>query len=98
MEKKQPPLHVDIDTCNIDGATPLILATLNGHRDVVYVLIQYSANVRSSDLKGFVSYLIFLEIFVSKFSFFRNTALHMAAWQNRSDIVELLVVNGGKVW
>ncbi|CAI8031605.1 Ankyrin repeat and sterile alpha motif domain-containing protein 1B [Geodia barretti] len=76
VERKQPPLHVDINTVNNDGATPLILATLNGHRDIVYVLLQYSANVRSSDLKG-------------------NTALHMAAWQNRSDIVELLIANGG---
>ena len=27
----------------------------------------------------------------------RNTALHMAAWQNRSDIVELLIANGARV-
>lgn len=52
IERKQPPLHVDINTCNTDGATPLILATLNGHRDVVYTLLQYSANIRASDLKG----------------------------------------------
>ena len=54
VEKKQPPIHVDINTCNTDGATPLILATLSGHIDVVYTLLQYSANVRYSDLKGWV--------------------------------------------
>ena len=54
VEKKPPPLHVDVNTCNNDGATPLILATLNGHRDVAYTLLQYSANVRASDLKGLV--------------------------------------------
>ena len=52
VEKKQAPIHVDINTCNTDGATPLILATLSGHFDVVYTLLQYSANVRYSDLKG----------------------------------------------
>ena len=27
----------------------------------------------------------------------RNTALHMAAWRNRSDIVHMLIVNGARV-
>ena len=29
--------------------------------------------------------------------FHRNTALHFAAWHNRSDIVELLLANGAMV-
>ena len=52
VEKKPPPLHVDINTTNTDGATPIILATLNGHRDVVYALLQYSASIRATDAKG----------------------------------------------
>ena len=27
----------------------------------------------------------------------RNTALHMAAWQNQSEIVDLLLINGAWV-
>lgn len=55
VQKKALLAHVDIDTINEDGATPLILSSLNGHRDVVYTLLQYTANIQAMDNKGLVS-------------------------------------------
>ena len=46
--------HLDIDTRNDDGASPLILAALNGHRNVVHVLLTYAASVTAVDNQGYV--------------------------------------------
>lgn len=50
VKKKAP--HLDIDARDENGASPLILAALNGHRSVVLVLLSYSAEVRAVDNQG----------------------------------------------
>ena len=44
--------HLDIDTRDENGATPLMLAALNGHCNIVNILLTYSANVGARDLQG----------------------------------------------
>ena len=50
MKKKAP--HLEIDTRDDNGSSPLMLAALNGHRDVVHTLLTYSANVLAVDDQG----------------------------------------------
>ncbi len=40
---------VDVNCRDENGSTPLILAALNGHKDVVYTLLRYSASVHGFD-------------------------------------------------
>ncbi len=49
--KKRAP-HLDIDVRDDNGASSLILAALNGHRDVVHTLLTYSASVFAVDNQG----------------------------------------------
>lgn len=49
--KRKAP-HLDVDVRDDNGASPLILAALNGHRQVVHTLLSYSANVRAVDDQG----------------------------------------------
>ncbi len=51
MAKKQAP-HLDIDTRDENGATPLMLAALNGHCSIVSILLTYSATVGIADSQG----------------------------------------------
>ncbi len=51
MMKKVAP-HLDIDTRDDNGATPLMLAALNGHCSIVNILLSYSATVSLSDVQG----------------------------------------------
>lgn len=57
----QPPLliqskltssHIDVNCTDDSGSSPLILAALNGHKDIVYSLLQYSANLHDTDKQG----------------------------------------------
>jgi len=52
IQAKIQSVYVDVDCRDENGSTPLILAALNGHRDVVYTLLQYSANVQLKDPQG----------------------------------------------
>ena len=52
IQTKTESAHVDVDCRDENGSTPLILAALNGHKDVVYTLLQYSANVHRKDTQG----------------------------------------------
>ena len=51
MAKKVAP-HLDINTRDENGATPLMLAALNGHCSIVNILITYSASVDTVDIQG----------------------------------------------
>ena len=53
MAVKKAP-HLNIDTVDENGSSPLILAALNGHRSVVHLLLSYSANVAIVDHQGWV--------------------------------------------
>lgn len=52
IQAKIQSVYVDVDCRDENGSTPLILAALNGHRDVVYTLLHYSANVQLKDPQG----------------------------------------------
>lgn len=43
---------VDVNCVDADGSTPLILAALHGHREVLSSLLVYSANVNAENYLG----------------------------------------------
>ena len=49
---KQSSRNVDVEYRDDTGATALIVAALNGHKDVVHKLLQYSADVQARDIQG----------------------------------------------
>ena len=44
---------IDLEYRDENGSSALHLAALNGHRDVAYTLLQYSASVNAKDLQGY---------------------------------------------
>ncbi|XP_003384014.3 PREDICTED: uncharacterized protein LOC100638887 isoform X2 [Amphimedon queenslandica] len=50
--QKEKSVHVNVDCCNENGLTPLILASLNGHKDVVAMLLSFSADIHARDYQG----------------------------------------------
>lgn len=44
--------HADLEVCNWDGTTPLIIATKEGHAEVVRGLLEVGANVFAKDMFG----------------------------------------------
>ena len=63
IQTKTESVHVDVDCRDENGSTPLILAALNGHKDVVYTLLQYSANVHRKDTQGWVVQALSFPVF-----------------------------------
>ena len=49
---KRQPVNIDIEHRDESGSSALHLAVLNGHRDVVYTLLQFSADVYAMDNQG----------------------------------------------
>lgn len=49
---------VDVNCVDANGSTPLILAALHGHCDVLSSLLLYSANVNAEDYLGWVGALV----------------------------------------
>ena len=52
IREKKKVSHLEIDVRDSNGASPLIIAALNGHRDVVHTLLSYSANILAVDDQG----------------------------------------------
>ena len=52
VRMKRKVVHLEVDTRDDSGASPLMLAALNGHREVVLTLLTYSANVLAADDQG----------------------------------------------
>ena len=50
--KEKRNTSIDLEYRDENGSSALHLATLNGHRDVVYTLLQYCANINGKDLQG----------------------------------------------
>lgn len=58
------------------------------------MLLYFSADIHAKDYQGLICSVVHIYCW---FAFIRNTALHMAAWQNHADVVDLLLLNGAFV-
>ena len=50
--EKSHATSVDVNCVDGNGSTPLILGAFHGHRDVVYTLLLYSADINVQDNQG----------------------------------------------
>jgi ankyrin repeat protein len=100
-------VSVDETTKSSSGFTPLILAAQNGHADAVSVLLDCGADPMAMALganalavallkshQAVVDVLLARVRDLSGLKYMRGTLLHLAAEQNRPDIVPLLVQRG----
>lgn len=55
IQNKKQSSSVNVDCRDESGATALMLAILNGHKDVVYTLLQYSAELFVMDNQGYAN-------------------------------------------
>lgn len=102
-----------VDHRSHDGKTALRVAALEGHRDVVAYLTEHGADANYVDADGRSTlYLLALENRVNMAAFLLSckcgvdvegrdpegrTPLHVAAWQDHREMVELLLVNNADV-
>ncbi len=52
LQKKVGESVISVDICGKDGATPLIIASLNGSKAMVQLLLEHGANVNAQDDEG----------------------------------------------
>ncbi|XP_064399773.1 ankyrin repeat and sterile alpha motif domain-containing protein 1B-like isoform X2 [Halichondria panicea] len=52
IQNKKQSSSINVDYCDDTGSTALMLAVLHGHKDVVYTLLQYSAELFTMDNQG----------------------------------------------
>ena len=104
-------LGTDIDHTSHDGRSALRVAALEGHRDVVHLLLCRGADLSYRDADGRSTlYLLALEnnIAMARFLLESNadvgatdlegrTPLHVTAWQGHAHMVALLLAHGATV-
>ncbi|MBN2587392.1 MAG: ankyrin repeat domain-containing protein [Candidatus Fermentibacteraceae bacterium] len=104
---------VDINACNSNGATALILSAFNGHSQISNLLIDNGIDIHKKDNGGFNSLMVACECAtadielvkrlidsgadVNATSGRKSTALMAAAKTGHPDIVELLVSEGADI-
>ncbi len=53
IQNKKQSSSINVDYRDDTGSTALMLAVLHGHKDVVYTLLQYSAELFTMDNQGY---------------------------------------------
>lgn len=80
---------IDLNRPDVDGNTPLMLATRQGHAKVCELLVHRGAfvSITQQGNKGMRNW--------TSLAICRSwTALHMAAWHNHAKVIKVLVING----
>ena len=102
----------DIETKNVEGRSPLLLASVSGELTTVQMLVEAGADVRATDTEGYtclifaaydghtdtVRYLVSLPEVDLNHQDNRNfTALHDAVEEKHADVVEVLIDAGADI-
>ncbi|CAK9001383.1 unnamed protein product [Durusdinium trenchii] len=78
---------LNVNSPDVDGRTPLMLAAARGHADVCALLVQQGANVELRRLQDNRKCRTLLTISLRR----RWTALHIAAWHGHLKVVQILL-------
>lgn len=101
----------DINAANAEGATPLYIASKDGHLDVIKALIEKSANIDAANTSGLTplhiatrnGYLDVVNALIEKGANINATEargitpLHMAAQNGHFDVVNALIEKGANI-
>ncbi|XP_077430657.1 B-cell lymphoma 3 protein isoform X2 [Vanacampus margaritifer] len=104
-----PSSVASLEMKNFQGLSPLHVAVLHGHRDLVSMLLGAGADVNTTDIKSgqsslilavesnnteMVRFLIESGCDVNRPSYSSNTALHSACARGQADVVRVLLKSG----